>query len=276
MTEALADRPGSQAASRLGLERLGEQAVVVGATGAIGSAVVRRLTWRGLGVVAVARSAAGLAELAAGGGQVVCCQADIGSNDSIEAIESCLTGRVRMAVFAAAPAAQDAAQPGRDGALAAESDLRLGGLLRLLHAVRDRLGPGSRLITFADQPASAPGPRHAAQQAGSSAGTANGEVLDLMRQLGVLYGPRGITTHTLCPGLADTPRLRRIAAAVAAERGVDVGEVWQEYQARTPLGRLPTADEIAWAVEVLLDPEADLMHGSVLYLDAGTGSTGSR
>ena len=275
MTEALAHRPGIQATSRLGLERLGEQAVVVGATGAIGSAVVRRLTWRGLGVVAVARNAARLAELAAGGGQVVCCQADIGSNDSIEAIASCLTGPVRMAVFAAAPAANGVAQPGRDGSLAAESDLRLGGLLRLLHAVRDRLGPGSRLVTFADQPTGAPGARHAVHQAGESPGGANGEVLDLMRQLGVLYGPRGITTHTLCPGLADTPRLRGIAAAAAAERGVAADEVWQEYQAQTTLGRLPTADEIAWAVEVLLDPEADLMHGSVLYLDAGRGA-GSR
>ena len=27
--------------------------------------------------------------------------------------------------------------------------------------------------------------------------------------------------------------------------------------------------ELAWAVELLLDPEADLLHGSVLYLDAG-------
>jgi len=34
-------------------------------------------------------------------------------------------------------------------------------------------------------------------------------------------------------------------------------------------GRLPTADELAWAVEMLLDPEAGILHGSVLYLDAG-------
>ena len=34
-------------------------------------------------------------------------------------------------------------------------------------------------------------------------------------------------------------------------------------------GRLPTADELAWAVELLLDPEADVLHGSVLYLDSG-------
>jgi short-subunit dehydrogenase len=42
-----------------------EQAVVVGATGTIGQAVIRRLTRRGLPVVAVARSKDALDELAA-------------------------------------------------------------------------------------------------------------------------------------------------------------------------------------------------------------------
>jgi NAD(P)-dependent dehydrogenase (short-subunit alcohol dehydrogenase family) len=90
-----------------------------------------------------------------------------------------------------------------------------------------------------------------------------------MRQISLLYGPRGVTTHTLSPGPADTPRLHRIAAAVAAERGVAEEQVWAEYAAQNSLGRLPTVDELAWAVELLLDPEADLLHGSVLYLDAG-------
>ncbi len=90
-----------------------------------------------------------------------------------------------------------------------------------------------------------------------------------MRQLSQLYGPRGVTTHTLCPGPADTPRLRRIIAAVAAERGVSEDQVRSEYLAQNSLGRLPTADEIAWGAELLLAPEADLLHGSVLYLDAG-------
>ena len=79
----------------------GEQAVVVGATGAIGSAVVRRLTGRGLPVLAVARSKTDLDELAGSVDLVTVCPADIGSNDAIEAISSALTGPVRMAVFAA-------------------------------------------------------------------------------------------------------------------------------------------------------------------------------
>ena len=100
-------------------------------------------------------------------------------------------------------------------------------------------------------------------------GAVNAGVFNLMRQISLLYGPRGVTTHTLSPGPADTPRLRRIVAAVAAERGAAEEDVWQEYVAQNSLGRLPTASELAWAVELLLDPEADLLHGSVLYLDAG-------
>jgi NAD(P)-dependent dehydrogenase (short-subunit alcohol dehydrogenase family) len=100
-------------------------------------------------------------------------------------------------------------------------------------------------------------------------GAVNAAVFNLMRQISLLYGPRGVTTHTLSPGPADTPRLRRIVAAVAAERGAAEDDVWQEYVAQNSLGRLPTADELAWAVEMLLDPEAGILHGSVLYLDAG-------
>src|SRR5207249_1637365 len=80
------------------------QAVVVGATGTIGQAVIRRLTRRGLPVLAVARGQDDLAKLASTDELVTPCPADIGSNDAIGAIGSALTGLegpVRMAVFAA-------------------------------------------------------------------------------------------------------------------------------------------------------------------------------
>src|SRR6266566_5502543 len=73
------------------------QAVVVGATGTIGQAVVRRLTGRGLPVLAVARGKADLDELAAASDLVTSCPADIGSNDAIEVISSAITGPVRIA-----------------------------------------------------------------------------------------------------------------------------------------------------------------------------------
>ena len=82
-------------------DRSGELAVVVGATGAIGEAVVRRLTGRGLPVLAVARGKARLDALAAACDLVTPCPADIGSNEATSIISAALTGPVRMAVFAA-------------------------------------------------------------------------------------------------------------------------------------------------------------------------------
>jgi NAD(P)-dependent dehydrogenase (short-subunit alcohol dehydrogenase family) len=248
-----------------------QQAVVVGATGAIGQAVVGRLTGRGLPVVAVARSKDALErlagdELTAGSGLVTPCPADIGRNEAIEAIEVALAERdvpVRMAVFAAGLPVRGSADTIDPDALAAGANIKAGGLLRLLHAVRDRLVPGSRFVAFAGSLGLEP----RAHEAGP--GAVNAAVFNLMRQVSLLYGPRGVTAHTLSPGPADTPRLRRIVAAVAAERGAAEEDVWQEYVAQNSLGRLPTVSELAWAVEMLLDPEADLLHGSVLYLDAG-------
>jgi NAD(P)-dependent dehydrogenase (short-subunit alcohol dehydrogenase family) len=94
-------------------------------------------------------------------------------------------------------------------------------------------------------------------------------VFNLMRQLGDVYGPRGVTTHTVSPGPTDTPRLHALVERAAAEKGISVDEQWATYAAQTSLGRLPTVDQVAWAVTTLLAPEADVMHGGVLHLDAG-------
>ena len=42
-----------------------------------------------------------------------------------------------------------------------------------------------------------------------------------------------------------------------------------ERAAESPLGRLVTPAEVAWAVATLLAPEADALHGSTLALDVG-------
>jgi NAD(P)-dependent dehydrogenase (short-subunit alcohol dehydrogenase family) len=238
-------------------------AVVVGATGAVGSAVVSRLTTAGLRVLAVARGQAQLDEQAAGSELITPCVADIADSASITAIAQRLSGPVRIAVMAAGLPVRGSADTIDPDLLAVGANIKLGGLVRLLHAVRGKLERGSRFVAFAGTLGIEP----RAHEAGP--GAVNAGVLNLMRQISLLYGPRGITVHTICPGPADTPRLRRIAAAVAQERGEPFDEVWQGYADRTSLGRLPTADEIAWAVSLLLEPEADVMHGGVLHLDGG-------
>ena len=237
--------------------------VVVGASGAVGSAVVGRLARRGQRVVAVARSADALQALAQDHPSVRVCAADIADDAAIAAISSTLDGPVRMAVFAAGLPVRGSVTALPPGDLAVAANVKLGGLLRLVRSVDSRLGPGARGGCCAGSLALEPRPTEAAP------GAINAGVFNLMRQLGDVYGPRGVTTHTISPGPTDTPRLRRIAANVAQERGIDEEEAWAEYSANTSLRRLPTVDEVAWAVEWLLDPQADVLHGSVLALDAG-------
>lgn len=238
-------------------------AVIVGATGAMGTAIVRKFVGKGLRVVAVARSEKSLAELASTSDRIVPCVADIGDDSAIEAIKGKLDGPVRIAIFAAGLPVRGSADTIEPSALVVGANIKIAGLIRLLHAVRDRFERGSRFVTFAGTLGIEPGAREAGP------GTINAAVFNLMRQISVLYGPRGVTTHTMAPGPADTPRLRRIVQAVAEERGASFDETMKTYLEHNSLGRLPKIDEIAWAVALLLEPEADVLHGGVLHLDAG-------
>ncbi|MDH4118273.1 MAG: SDR family oxidoreductase [Acidimicrobiia bacterium] len=235
------------------------QAVVVGASGAVGSVLCRRLVARGMRVVGVARNTEALADLDG----VVACPADVTHNDSIEVIRGAVEGPVDLAVIAVGLPVRGSVETIDPDLLAVGANVKLGGTTRLLHAVRDSLVDGSRFVAFAGTLGLEP----RAHEAGP--GAINAGLINLMKQISLLYGPKGVRVHTVVPGPADTPRLRRIAEAVSSERGVDFDEVWLEYAAHNSLGRLPTVEEIAWAVEMLLEPEAAIMHGSVLHLDAG-------
>ena len=60
-----------------------------------------------------------------------------------------------------------------------------------------------------------------------------------------------------------------IAERAAERRGVTAEQVLEEYRAGSPLGRLTTIDEVAWAVGMLLEPRPPALHGSTLALDLG-------
>ena len=242
---------------------MSELCVVVGATGAVGRAVTERLVACGLPVLAVARSGDALAALAAEVPRVRTLEADIADDAAEGAIRSAVDEPVRMVVFAAGLPIAGSVETVAPSDLARGANIKLGGLLRLVRAVDTRLGPSSRIVMFAGTLGVEPKPSSAGP------GAINAGVLNLMRQLGDVYGPRGVTTHTLVPGPTDSPRLRAIVERAADERGVTFEEQWASYAAHTSLGRLPTVEQLAWAVTLLLDPEADVMHGGVLHLDAG-------
>ncbi|MGD9528830.1 SDR family NAD(P)-dependent oxidoreductase [Pseudonocardia sp.] len=233
-------------------------AVVVGATGALGGPIAARLQKAGLTVVAVARTppSAGF----------VPCAGDIASDEVVDAIRATLAdldGPVRMVVQAAGLPAAGPVEEIVPDALGAAVALKVGGLLRLVRAVDDRLVAGSRIVALGGHYGIEPAPYAPA------AGVTNAGLANLVRQLAHVYGPRGVTVHLVAPGPADTPRLRGLLARAAAARGVDVATVLAERAAESPLRRFVTPEQVAWAVALLLDPEADALHGSTLGLDMG-------
>src|SRR3954467_12730530 len=242
---------------------MSELSVVVGATGAFGRAGAERRVSRGQRVLGVGRNEAELVALADEVPGVTPCVADIADDSAVDPIGGALAEPIRRAVFAAGLPIAGSVETVAPSDLARGADIKLGGLLRLVRAIDPHLVPGSRIVMFAGSLGFEPKPSSAGP------GAINAGVFNLMRQLGDVYGPRGITTHTLSPGPADTPRLHALVERAAAERGITVEEQGASYAAGTSLGRLPTPDQIAWAVTMLLDPEADVLHGGVLHLDAG-------
>ncbi len=240
--------------------------VVVGATGSMGSVLVDRLLARGEQVIAVARTRETLDAFVAARPGAVGCLADIGENDSIAAISAAITATgqpVRMAVFMAGLPVRGSVDTIDPDLLAVGANIKLGGVARLLHACRDHFVPNSRFIAFAGSLGIEP----KGHEAGP--GAINAGLFNLMRQISILYGPKGVTVHTISSGPADTPRLRHIVTNVSEERGVPFEDVWSEYEQQNSLGRMPTPEEVAWAVTMLLEPEASVLHGSVLKVDAG-------
>lgn len=241
----------------------GEFAVVVGATGSFGHAIVSRLRKAGLGVVAVARSADTLKALGEEFPGIVPCVADISDDSSIDAIRVAVPGTVRIAVHGPGVAVAGGILTAPTAAMVDAVNIKVGGMLRLARAVDDRLVAHSRLVAIGGHYGLEPTAYAAA------AGIANASIVNLMRQLSLALGPRGITAHVIAPGPADTERLHRVAHNRAEIRGISFDDVMNEMLSESSIRAFVTPEQVAWAVGMLLDPEADAMTGSTLMLDAG-------
>ena len=92
-------------------------------------------------------------------------------------------------------------------------------------------------------------------------------IIGLMRSAAATYGAKGVRVNAVAPGLVDakmTARLVGNEAQAEASRKMHV------------LGRLGTGEDIARAVAFLLDPANDWITGQVLGVDGGLGQVRTR
>jgi meso-butanediol dehydrogenase / (S,S)-butanediol dehydrogenase / diacetyl reductase len=91
-----------------------------------------------------------------------------------------------------------------------------------------------------------------------------GAVVLLARALALDYAASGIRVNALCPGIIETPMLRRFADAMP-----DPAAAWTAYGAAQPIGRLGTPEECAAAALWLVSDDAAFVTGVALPVDGG-------
>ena len=74
----------------------------------------------------------------------------------------------------------------------------------------------------------------------------------------------GVRVNAVTPGTADTPWVERLL-----EQSGDAAAAAEALRARQPMGRLVTADEVAYAIAYLASPMSASTTGTILSVDGG-------
>lgn len=234
-------------------------AVVTGASGTLGTALVRLLADQGLDVLAVSRSGR-----APGSGEWASLAADLGEDASIEQIRSAMPpGELAMAVHALGLPKAPGVTTVDPGLLGVAANLKAGGFLRLIRALDKRTGHGSRLVAVGGHLGIEP------TEHTPLPGVGNAALANLVRQMVAPVGRVGATVHLVAPGPFQSPRIDALLAARAENEGVSLEAARADMLAEYPTGTIPTADDIAHNIVALLSPSATAMHGATLFMDGG-------
>jgi NAD(P)-dependent dehydrogenase (short-subunit alcohol dehydrogenase family) len=242
-----------------------EIAVVAGATGSMGAAITKRLADCGLEVVAVGRTESALRKLATDISGVRPLVADLTSDSAVTAIGAALDKPVRAIVNAVSlPQGTLGSLLDVPTAAVVEAfNVKVAGMIRLVRAVDAHLQRHSRLICIGGHFGLEPSARDA------NPGAANAALVNVMKQYSLIYGSRGISAHLVVPAATDTDRLRRVITARAKARVLSEDHIRAEIIEESAIKLIATVGHIAWAISILLAPEADVMTGTILSVDAG-------
>jgi NAD(P)-dependent dehydrogenase (short-subunit alcohol dehydrogenase family) len=93
--------------------------------------------------------------------------------------------------------------------------------------------------------------------------------IGLMRAAAAEAAGTGVTANAVCPAWVDTDMTQRTVDNIVEKTGRSAEEAEASIVKMTPLGRLLTPEEVAFAVEFLAAPEAGAINGQTLVLDGG-------
>lgn len=230
--------------------------VILGGSGGIGSAVARRLAARDATVVLAARSAGPLQALASeiGVSSAVVDAADVEAVERLVKETAAEHGRVAGIVNAVGsillkPAHMTTADEWHE--IVARN---LTSAFATIRAAGRVMTTGGSVVLVSTVAAAVGLANHDAIAA------AKGGVSALTRSAAATYAGRRLRVNAVAPGLVDTPLAARITSNPKA---------LELSRAMHPLGRIGTADDVAAAIEWLLDPATSWVTGQVIGVDGG-------
>jgi 2-hydroxycyclohexanecarboxyl-CoA dehydrogenase len=243
-------------------------ALVTGAAQGLGHATALRLAADGFAVAVNDISDDGrLTELAGriGGSAVPADISDPVAGPAIVRAVASQLGPVQVLVANAAAMAMSPFLESKPDEWWHQIDVNLSGHFRIIQAVIPgmRAQRRGRIIIIASG-WGVIGHPNATAYAASKAG-----LIALTKGLGRELGPQGILSNAIAPSFIDTEQLR----VDAADAGITLDEMRQQYRELIPVRQLASPDDIAGAVAFLAGPGSSAVIGQVLQPSGGVTRT---
>ena len=97
-------------------------------------------------------------------------------------------------------------------------------------------------------------------------------VVGFTKALGNELAPTGITVNAVCPGYVETPMAQRVRSGYAAAYDTTEDAILTKFQAKIPLGRYSTPEEVAGLVGYLASDLAASITAQALNVCGGLGN----
>ena len=239
-------------------------AIITGAGSGIGLGTAEKLCAMGMAVVGVGRDPAKLARLEAAIGdpaKIATLAIDVTAKGAPQRIVALALGRFGRIDFLVNNAGAGSPKPldeTDDEMLDGFLDLMLKAPFRLAREVIPQLQPGSGIVNVTSTFAMIGGRRGGAYSA------AKGGLKSLTEHMACEYGPRGIRSNCVAPGVTMTDMVRhRFEDETFQRANVDT----------TPYPRLAEVDDVASTIAFLCSPGAEMINGQSITVDGGWTKT---